>query len=443
MRFILLISFVIFLSNNVRSQTYKPSPENLQSRQLFEDMKFGMFIHWGPYSVLGNGEWVLHNQHIKLKDYINLKKVFNPIDFDAAKWVGTAKKAGMKYITFTSRHHDGFSNWDTKQSDWKITNTPYNKDVLKLLANECHKQGIKIFFYYSLLDWYRTDYPFETGQTGKQTGRTAKGEWSSYIAFMKAQLTELLTNYGSVAGIWFDGQWDQINETVKAPNHASNVDWHFNEIYSLIHQIQPQCLIGNNHHTTPFPGEDFQLFEKDLPGANTTGWGTADVSHLPLETCETMNQTWGYSITDKKFKTSKQLIHYLVNAAGYNANFLLNVGPMPNGEIQPEFLDTLSIIGKWMDANGESIYGTRGNIIAPQQWGVLTGKDKSIYAHVTNNNIPATQLFIPFLKDKIISAIVLKDKTKLQFKQQAEGVFVYLNGVQLDPIDTIIKLTLQ
>ena len=199
--FFLLFFIVLF---RAQSQSYIPSAENLQQRTAFQDMKFGMFIHWGASSVLGNGEWVMNNRNIHVDEYSRLQHIFNPIDFDAQKWVAAAKSAGMKYITLITRHHDGFSNWDTKQSDWKITNTAYGKDVVKQMADECHKQGIKIFFYYSLLDWYRTDYQYETGRTGKGTGRTAKSDWGHYISFMKAQLTELLTNYGEVAGIWFD-----------------------------------------------------------------------------------------------------------------------------------------------------------------------------------------------------------------------------------------------
>ena len=199
---------VIFLS---AQNTYTPTPENLTARKEFQDNKFGMFIHWGASSVLGSAEWVMNNRNIKVDDYTRLIHIFNPQNFDAAKWVGIAKAAGMKYITFITRHHDGFSNWDTKQSDWKITNTPYHKDALKQLADECHKQGIKLFCYYSLLDWYRSDYQYETGRTGKGTGRTEKSNWEHYINFMKAQLTELLTNYGEISGIWFDGHWDQLD----------------------------------------------------------------------------------------------------------------------------------------------------------------------------------------------------------------------------------------
>lgn len=438
--FFILIFFVC--RDSVIAQTYTPTAENLAARKEFQDDKFGMFIHWGASSVLGHGEWVMNNRNIGVNEYSRLINIFNPQNFDAKKWVAIAKAAGMKYITFITRHHDGFSNWDTKASEWKITNTPYGKDVLKLLADECHKEGIKLYCYYSLLDWYRSDYQYETGKTGKGTGRKQKSDWESYIRFMKAQLTELLTNYGEIAGIWFDGHWDQLDND-HDKTLQSKVNWHYDEIYKLIHSLQPQCLISNNHHLTPIPGEDFQAFEKDLPGHNTTSFGGAAVSELPLETCETMNDNWGFNITDKRYKSVKGLIQYLVKAAGYNANFLLNVGPMPDGTIQTEFVDTLKAIGKWMQQNGETIYGTRGNIIPPKDWGMVTKKNNTMYMHILQKPENASFVFIPELKDKIAKAFLFSGKKEIRFKQQAEGTFIYLDNITLDEVDTIIQIELK
>ena len=439
----LLVVFLVCAATVVaQSQTYTPSAENLESRKEFQDNKFGMFIHWGASSVLGYGEWVMNNRNIRVPEYNRLINIFNPQNFDAKKWVATAKAGGMKYITFITRHHDGFSNFDTKQSDWKITNTPYGKDALKQLADECHKQGIKLFCYYSLLDWYRSDYQYETGKTGKGTGRTEKSNWDSYIRFMKAQLTELLTNYGEISGIWFDGHWDQLDNDVDK-TLQSKVDWHYDEIYTLIHQLQPKCLISNNHHLTPISGEDFQAFEKDLPGHNTTGFGGASISELPLETCETMNDSWGFNITDRNYKSVKRLVQYLVNAAGVNANFLLNVGPMPDGTIQPEFADTLKAVGNWLAKNGETIYGTRGNIIPQKDWGTITQKGKTNYLHLMHSTENPAYIFIPELKQKIVKAILFDGKTEVKFKQLPEGTFIYLEGIALNDTDTIIQLDMK
>jgi alpha-L-fucosidase len=296
--------------------------------------------------------------------------------------------------------------------------------------------------YYSILDWFRSDYQYETGRTGRGTGRTAKSDWDGYIRFMKAQLTELLTNYGEISGIWFDGHWDQLDND-KDKTLKSKVDWHYDEIYGLIHKLQPHCLIGNNHHLQPLPGEDFQMFERDLPGENSSGFGGASISSLPLETCETMNGSWGFNINDRNYKSTRQLIQYIVGAAGRNANFLLNVGPMPNGAFQAEFTDTLQAIGRWMRQNGEAYYGTRGNIIPPQEWGVLTGKNNALYAHIFKRVNGADYIFIPGIRQKVAAAHLLSGKVPVRFKQQPEGIFVYLDKITLDDVDTIVQLDIK
>ena len=436
--------FVMFCSlilcSSLKAQTYIPTPGNLKAREAFSNDRFGLFIHWGPFSIPGDGEWVMNNRNITVNNYKRLKDFFNPIEFNAEEWVSLAKNAGMKYITLITRHHDGFSMWNTKFSDYNIMNTPYKKDIVKLLADECHKQGIKLFFYYSLLDWGREDYPHETGRTGKKTGRKGKGDYASYLQFMKNQLTELLTNYGQVGGIWFDGHWDQTMPEGSA-DRSSRINWHYDEIYGLIHSLQPECLIGNNHHMTPFDGEDFQMFERDLPGENKSGLSFQQASQqLPLETCETMNNSWGFNITDTSYKSVKQLVHYLVNAAGRNANFLLNVGPMPNGIIQPEFTDTLKEIGKWLQVNGQTIYGTKGSIVPPQKWGVVTGKNKTLYVHIMQSPGQQSYIFIPDLQQKISSATTFSGSQKVRFKQVPEGAFIYLEGIKTGDIDTIIQL---
>lgn len=409
---------------------YMPTASNLETREHFQDMKFGLFIHWGIYSELGAGEWVMHERNIPYDNYKRLADFFNPQAFNAHEWVQFAKRAGMKYITITSRHHDGFSMFGTKASPYNIVDaTPYHKDPLMELALECQKEGIELHFYYSLLDWGRQDYAF--GTTSFPNGVPAAGDWSSYINFMKAQLTELITKYPGVKGIWFDGYWERT---------AAN--WHLDEIYSLIHRLNPAIIIGNNHHEAVKDGEDFQMFEKDLPGNNTTGFsGKSKIGELPLETCETINNSWGFNITDRNYKSSKQIVHYLVNAAGRNANFLLNIGPMPNGKIQQEFTDTLAIVGDWMKKNGETIYGTRGNVITPQPWGVVTAKGKVMYAHIM---VPPNQpyIFIPEVKGKIIAAKLFADGSNIRYKQQAEGIFVYTTGSKTDAADTIIELTI-
>jgi len=436
MKMLFTVLCLAFFSLLCRSQTqYQPSVENLSARKWFDSARFGMFIHWGAFSVPGDGEWVMNNRNITVAEYSRLQTIFNPVRFDAKKWVSAAKRAGMQYITLITRHHDGFSDWDTKQSEWKITNTDWKQDAVKLIAEECQRQGIKLFVYYSLLDWYRSDYQYETGRTGHGTGRTAKSDWNHYIAFMKAQLTELLTQYGPIAGVWFDGYWDQLPNDHDKTNKPA-VDWHLEEIYSMIHQLQPQCLIGNNHHLSPIPGEDFQMFEKDLPGGNSTGFGGASVSSLPLETCETINNSWGFNITDLHYKSTKELIRLLVKDAGYGANLLLNIGPLPNGEIQGAFTERLDSMGVWLMKNGSSIYGTKGGFLKPQDWGAITEKGNLVYIHLFKTDEEEFFIRMPY---KVKSA-KMEGRT-LPVKQLDNNyIGIDLRNIPLDPVDAIIQL---
>lgn len=408
--------------------TSNPASDESSQQKWFRDAKFGMFIHWGVYSVLGTGEWVMNNRQTTVADYEKLPPQFNPTEFDPAEWVAIAKTAGAKYITITSKHHDGFAMFGTKQSDWNIVDrTPYKKDPLKMLADECHKQGVKLFFYYSELDWHNPNY-FPLGRTGHTAGRPPRGDWYKYLNYMDGQLTELLTNYGPIGGIWFDGWWDK-----------PDADWRLDRTYALIHRLQPTALIGNNHHHRPFPGEDFQMFEKDLPGHKTAEFNKdAEVGGLPLETCDTINNSWGYNKNDKKFKSATDLIHYLVRAAGYDANFLLNVGPLPTGKIQPEFVERLKAMGAWLDNNGESIYGTRGGPIPPRIWGVTTQNGNKVYVHILDWQDEA--LLLPRLERKIVSARLMQNGDPVKVLETDYGAVLRLPASARDPVDNIVVL---
>ena len=424
-----IIPIILILALNASAQTiYTPPPENIKSREWFQDAKFGMFIHWGVYSVLGDGEWVMYTQGIDKKTYEKVPSFFNPVNYDPKEWVALVKAAGMKYITITSKHHDGFAMFDSKLTDWDIVDrTPYKKDVLKMLADECRKEGIKLFFYHSHLDWYQENY-FPLGRTGGTSGRPAAGDWYKYLDFMDGQLTELLTNYGDIGGIWFDGFWDK-----------KDADWRLEKTYKLIHSLQSATLISNNHHQAVIPGEDFQAFEKDLPGHNTTGFSSeSKVGELPLETCETMNNSWGFNLQDKKYKSSRELIQYLVKAAGYNSNFLLNVGPMPDGRIQPEFVTTLSEMGKWVEKNGETIYGTRGGPVAPKSWGVTTYRNNKVYVHILNAE--DNNLLIPDFGKKVKNITAFSSSVTLKFKQDSYGIAVAIPNEIKDETDTILVI---
>ena len=408
-----------------------PEPDRAAAQQWFRDAKFGMFIHWGVYSVLADGEWVMNEKKIPVSEYEKLPPQFNPTEFNAAEWVALAKAAGARYITITSKHHDGFAMFATKQSDWNIVDrTPWKEDPLKMLAGECQKQGIKLFFYHSQLDWHHPDY-FPLGRTGRTAGRPEGGNWTKYLDYMDAQLTELLANYGPIGGIWFDGTWDK-----------PDADWRLEKTYGLIHKLQPAALIGSNHHLKPFPGEDFQMFEKDLPGHQTQSFNKdAQIGALPLETCDTINRAWGYNASDKQFKTSAELIQYLVRAAGYDSNFLLNVGPMPSGKIQPEFVERLRDVGAWLAKNGDTIYGTRGGPIEPRPWGVTTQKGSEIYLHVLG--VQDRALLLPRLGRAYASATLRATGEKVEMIEARDGTVFVLPSSANDPVDNIVVVKMR
>jgi alpha-L-fucosidase len=306
--------------------------------------------------------------------------------------------------------------------DW----TPFHRDPLKELADECARQGIKLFFYYSQLDWHHLDY-WPRGGTGLATGRPERGEWSRYLDFMDQQLTELLTHYGSIGGIWFDGMWDK-----------PNADWRLERTYALIHKLQPEALIIPNHHKAPLPGEDVQTFEQDLPGANTAGFNTTQIGALPLETSLTMNESWGFNITDHKFKSTRQLIGYLVRAAGQDANLLLNIGPRPDGTIQPEAVARLDSLGTWLRTYGTSIYGTRGGPIAPRPWGVTTQRNDSVFVHVLDWQDRV--LAVPSFGARVLSGSMLGTGERVSLSQSDSSVVLSLPSSAAAEPDRVIVL---
>lgn len=428
----LLWTLLVSLPASVWSQDYVPTKENLQSREEFKDMRFGVFIHWGIYSMLADGEWVQNVKGIDRNEYAKLAGGFYPSKFDAHEWVKAIKASGAGYITITSRHHDGFSMFATKQSDYNIVDaTPYGRDILKELSEECERQGIRLHFYYSHMDWYRPDYPL--GSDSRKLAHPAETtNWPSYYQFMNNQLTELLTNYGKIGAIWFDGMWD----------HKTDLDWQLDEQYALIHRLQPACLVGNNHHSMTHAGEDFQLFEQDLPGDNTHGFSAKQTisDSLPLESCVTMNNSWGYNINDKSYKSVDDLIRFIVKSAGMNANTLLNIGPRPDGQFPDEAMERLAGIGEWMSKYGETVRGTQGGIVAPQYWGVSTMKGNKLYLHILNFN--GTKLNIPLSGKNIKCATPYGERTKLEMEKGKYSTTVVLPKAP-DGVDTIIELTLK
>ena len=408
---------------------YVPSPENIEARKQFDGFRFGIFLHWGIYSEFAQGEWYLNTGKLNKDEYAKAASFFYPIRFNASEWVKAFKASGAKYITFTSRHHDGFSMYKTHESDYNIVDaTPFGRDVLKELSEACQQEGIQLHLYYSILDWIREDYPL--GRTGHDTGRTLKPNYDSYFQFMKNQVRELLTNYPNVAALWFDGYWDHDQDTIP-------FNWRMEEFYRYIHQLKPSCLIGNNHHITPIEGEDFQMFERDLPGENKAGYSGQAISKLPLEMCQTMNGMWGYKVADQNYKSVDELVTLIIRAAAKGCNLLLNIGPQPNGELPALVLDRLQGIGKWMDSYGETIYSTQRGI-DDATWGVTTKKGNTTYIHVLDKTC-TTLDYAMDKRPKQVKDFLTGNVIKCKYDKKKKCVMIPLEGLNGDP-DRVITI---
>lgn len=436
---LLAAAMVLLASGTSFAQTYTPSQGNLDSRKEFVRERFGIFLHWGIYASYGQGEWYLQTGQLNKDEYAKAAGGFYPAAYDASEWVKAFKDAGAEYVTITSRHHDGFSMFKTAESDYNIVDaTPFKRDVIKELADACREQDMKLQFYYSILDWIREDFP--VGESGRLTGRAGdKPDYDSYFRFMKNQVKELMTQYAPVRALWFDGYWDHKRDSIP-------FDWRMPEFYEFIHSIDPDCLVGNNHHIAPLPGEDFQMFEKDLPGQNTAGFseGQAVSDKLPLEMCQTMNHAWGYSVSDRDYKSSETLIQTLAKAVSLNTNLLLNIGPQADGRLPQDALDRLKAIGEWMKVNSSAIKGCGPGPLAEQDWGVTTAPvdgGKTFYLHVFKN--PGAILEIPVgKKAKVRSVTALDGGESLASRKVGASLFITL-PTDIEGADYVIEVTMK
>ena len=381
-----------------------------QDVQAWRQMKFGLFIHWGPVSLKGTeigwsrgGERRGRNDKstgsIDVEVYDNLYKQFNPVKFNAEQWVQMAKDAGMKYLVFTSKHHDGFSMFDSKLTDYKITNSPFKRDVVAELAEACHKAGLKLGYYYSPVDWYYPDYRTENH--------------SRYIEFMHGQLREICSNYGTIDIIWFDG----LGGTAK--------DWDSENLLKMIRKLQPNVIINNRaglpaDHDTP--EQRIGTFQTDRP------W----------ETCMTICRQWAWKPNDE-LKSLKQCIDTLVRVVGGDGNLLFNVGPMPDGQIEPRQVERLREMGAWLKKYGQSIYATRGGPFRTGPWGASTHKGNTIYVHILS--WPGEKLSLPPIPKKIVASSVLTGG-QATLRQTKESIEISVPKAYRRELDTIIKLDL-
>lgn len=376
--------------------------------QWWQDARFGLFIHWGPVSIKGTEiGWSRGGERrgtggtgeVPVEVYDNLYKEFNPTQFDARQWVAMAKDAGMKYLVFTTRHHDGFSMFDSALTGYKITHSPFGRDVVKELADACHEAGMPLGFYYSPPDWHHPGYRTENH--------------ARFLEYMHGQVRELCTNYGKVDILWFDG----LGGTAK--------DWDSQTLLPMIRTLQPQIII-NNRAGLPAdfdtPEQEIGTFRRDR------AW----------ESCITMGKQWAWKPNDD-LKSAKECIQTLVRCAGGDGNLLFNVGPMPDGAIEPRQVERLKAMGEWLKAYGESIYGTRGGPYKPGAWGASTCRGNTVYLHVLS--WPKEPMTFGSIHAKVLSWTVLTGG-KAAIDASDRKLDVWADVENRDDIDTIFRLEL-
>jgi alpha-L-fucosidase len=425
-----------------------PSPGGAQQSShdanmtWWREARFGLFIHWGLYAVPAGtwdgktdyGEWIRFSARIPLTTYDGFVKQFNPVKFDPASWVRMAKAAGMKYIVITSKHHDGFALFDAPGTDFTVMSTPFKRDIMKELADECHKQGMRICWYYSIMDWHHPDYlPRRTWETDRDT---TGANFDRYVAYMKEHLRTLVTKYGDIGILWFDGEWESTWNMTRGADLAA-----------FVRSLAPRIIINNR-----VDGGRAGMQGFSLSGVSAGDYGTPEqeipATGLPgvdWETCMTMNDHWGYNDHDRAWKSSRDLIRMLADIASKGGNYLLNVGPRADGTFPPESVERLAAIGTWMKINGEAIHGTTASPFAALPFGRCTQKPvpggTRLYLHIFE--WPADRmLLLPGLTNKARKASVLgaAKGASLAFRQTDEGVLITLPASAPDTISTVVAL---
>ena len=417
--------------------------ERLSRTKWFLEARFGMFIHWGLYAIPARGEWVKSQEKISSEDYNKYFQEFNPINYDPSAWAKAAKAAGMKYAVITTKHHDGFCLFDSKLTEYKATNTPAGRDLIKEYVDAFRAEGLAVGFYYSLLDWYHEDYPAygdrQHPMRDNEAYKDRKHDFARYIEYFHGQVKELLSNYGKIDIMWFDFSYNNmIGET-----------WEATKLMKMIRSLQPDIIVDNRlggnlklREPEIYAG-DFASPEQIIP---PEGVVNEDGLSLPWEACITLNDHWGYCASDKDYKSSKQIIRTLVECVSKNGNLLLNVGPTAKGEIPKESLEILSQVGEWMHQNSASIYNCGIADLLKPEWGRYTQNDNFLYAHILERGIGPVNL--RGLHGKIKKARLLADGSEVGLSRPwnahdyPEDSFITFKATLPDEIDTVVELEL-
>ena len=393
----------------------------------FMDKRFGMFIHWGPVSLRGTEIGWSRDKQVSKEDYDSLYKEFDPILFNADKWAKVAKEAGMKYLTITARHHDGFCLWPTRFSPYNISNTPFKKDIVGELARACKKQGIKFCIYYTILDWWHPDYPIHSAHNSTID---PKADMNKYVTYMKNQLKELITNYDPYM-LWFDGGWEEpwTNEMGK-------------DMYAYLKKLKPDVIVNNRLGKEMAGMENKKIDHKDMVGDYDTPEQTVGRMNMvtPWESCFTICDQWSWKPNDK-MKSLKECLRILSQASGGNGNLLLNVGPMPDGRIEARQATRLKEIGDWLKMNGEAVYGTLGGPYEPTNNYATTRKENKIFLHVINTDtafidlkgLMGRKIMKTYtMSGKAVSIQPLDDGYKIMLPAELTGKLQYIIVLELD-----------
>lgn len=415
--------------------------------------RFGMFIHWGLYAIPARGEWVRSQERISVEDYQPFFDEFNPVDFDPAAWAKAAKNAGMKYAVLTAKHHDGFCLFDSKLTDYKSTNTPCGRDLVREYLDAFRNEGLKVGLYYSLLDWHHPDYPHYGDRQHPMRDNEAYKDYTyqfdRYLDYMHGQVEELCTNYGQIDLFWFDFSYGEMQ----------GEKWKATDLVHMIRKYQPDVIIDNRLEVS---GEGFGSLLSGNPSEYSGDFvspeqiippeGILDVNGNPVawESCITMNNHWGYCAADKNFKPAEMMIKKLVECVSKNGNLLLNVGPDARGRIPDESLEILSKIGEWMHCNSDSIYGCGKSELAKPDYGRITAKSGRLYYHVMEPLVG----YIPLVgvrAEQVAGIRLLRDGSELQIQKNwitgnyPNITFVTFGASPLlpDPVDTVIEVQLK
>ena len=401
-------------------------PTRADTLEWFQDAKFGMFIHWGVYALLGKGEWIRNVGRIPQEEYVKLPPRFTASKFDPGAWADLAKRAGMKYMVVTTKHHDGFCMFDAHNTDWKVTNTPFGRDAIAEMTKAFEKKGVRVGFYYSIMDWYHDDYLPRLAWEADV--RPAEGhDVMDYIRYMREHIKQLLSEYRPAPFVlWYDGGW--MNKPEELEGVKTN---------AMARRLKPDILINDRHFTK----EDLVTPEQRIP---PTGMLGEDGKPLAWEACITMtSHWWGYDKYEKVYKTSEFLIRMLVDIVSKGGNLLLNIGPKPDGTIQKEFVDRLEAIGRWMDKYSEAIYGTAAspfNLLP--FYGRVTTKGERLYVHVFE--WPADRkLRLPGLSNQVKRAALLeKGRPKLAAERDGDDWVIDLPAKAPDKVASVIVVDL-